>query len=632
VTLELVRRDATVRMLPKWLLVGALAASALEGVRTLQRLKSGPAAGQTEADLLFLIFLLWVPLACYLMFGKTNQRCGRFDLTLPLTAKRLWLTHLIAVISSGIAMLAIAAGVVSLRDKLVASIPGNIPVPDSGVGPLVAPFLSGLILASVVLQAPAPTLHRIRASRWSMAYSAATAIGLLALVVTLSLLPLALTLVPLIAALVLGWRTLRSLPEGFTLVPRGPEEPRLRIDSPQGDGAAEVGPSRDWPSVRSDRRRGLAREWFLLRIMFGLFLRGIAPGQLLKIPANVISAPILFFWGIVLSGILFGDEDIWFFFLLITVYMLLAFLAAPMAQLHLLDPLPLSRRRLFAMLALSGLLTMWAGYGAGRLWMIEKREPSSAVEFTTERSRLVPPLPTESGMIRVPIEYLEIAWSGHPPETRSPWGESHAPWSVPLFRGSRAVLYSPFSTPDESSPGFVALQLGRAIETVYGVSVPPEQIRDRVLETGESGEIVATPEALAELLPAADTHRRSTGSIFPLLFTAVGLLWLLVFWTYLKTFRSDKSEAARKWAFFGMLGLLLGLHLLQTASIILGFARVWVAAGVPKILLRHVGESIPGGQAVVWILCLIVLVTGYRMVESRFRRIEVPVPRIHPEI
>ena len=66
------------------------------------------------------------------------------------------------------------------------------------------------------------------------------AIGLLALVFTLSLLPLALTLVPLIAALVLGWRTLRSLPEGFTLVPRGPEESGSRTDSPQEDRAAEV--------------------------------------------------------------------------------------------------------------------------------------------------------------------------------------------------------------------------------------------------------------------------------------------------------------------------------------------------------------------------------------------------------
>ena len=66
-----------------------------------------------------------------------------------------------AVTLSGAWLLALSSAIVLLRDRLVAGLPGSPPVPRSDVFALALPFLAGLILAVVLLQAPHPSLYRI---------------------------------------------------------------------------------------------------------------------------------------------------------------------------------------------------------------------------------------------------------------------------------------------------------------------------------------------------------------------------------------------------------------------------------------------------------------------------------------
>ena len=84
--------------------------------------------------------------------------------------------------------------------------------------------------------------------------------------------------------------------------------------------------------------------------------------------------------------------------------------------------------------------------------------------------------------VSVPYANLEIAWDGEVPELTSPWGEHHPASSSPLFRGSKATLYSPFNSPDEGSAAFEAHLTSRAIESVHGISIPPEEVQERYFE------------------------------------------------------------------------------------------------------------------------------------------------------
>ena len=110
-------------------------------------------------------------------------------------------------------------------------------------------------------------------------------------------------------------------------------------------------------------------------------------------------------------------------------YLLLAFVGPSMNQFHQLDPLPISRRLLFAVLTLPGLLALIASYGAGRIGVALVERPTELVEYRID----------ERGQyVWVPERFLEVAWGGETPILDAPWGESHPAWSLPLFRGSRA--------------------------------------------------------------------------------------------------------------------------------------------------------------------------------------------------
>ncbi len=356
--LGLLRRDPAVRAMPKWLVVAPLTATALEGARSLLvaiGLRSGsawPAGGY--GDLLLLSLTVWLPVALFLALGGVRQRCSHFDTVLPTPASRLWIAHLIAMILSAWAVLLSAAAVPVLRERWVVRLVAGAPVPEVTSLWVVLAAGAGVVLACALLQAWRTPLYRIPYSRGYAVWTLCVLAAMLAAVMALTVVHPLWLFVPMLASLVIALPGVRSLPGGFTLVPRTAQLRRRQAASPD-----------DAPLASREHRAG---RWFRDWTVFLILSRGIAPGQLWRVPVTLwLGMPVCFGWGVLLSGVLLGDAQVWIGIILLTPYILFAFLLAPLTQLSLLDPLPIPRRKLFAHIVLPPLVVLTAGYAAGRL-------------------------------------------------------------------------------------------------------------------------------------------------------------------------------------------------------------------------------------------------------------------------
>jgi len=626
VTFDLLRRDPSVQALPKWLLIAPLAASVLEGVRTLvfgMRLwRSGGEGTPLPADLFLLSFILWLPIALFLLLGRTGRRCTRFDLGMPLSARRLWSVHLIAVTLSSLAVLVATSAIVRLRDRLVGVMFDEAIVPPSNLLDLALPLAAGVVLAIVILQGRDRTVYTTSARRGSAAFAVATLVALYGLVVALAWLPPAVGLIPVALAVVLGLHFHRSLPAAFTTVP---------LEAQDGSAAIDVGSGAAWSSARP--RGGFAERLRRNLSIFHILSRGVAPGQLIEMPALLaFGYPFIVLWGVLVSGVVFS-EDFRSWMLFLTAYLLYAFLPAPMVQLYALDSLPISRRRLFAFIVLPLLILMSLGYGAGWTFGRLLKEPEPQVQFQeTVSESLVPPYPFEPAMVRVPVEHCRFAWDGNPPENGSPWGESHPAWTIPLFRGSTAVLYSPFSTSEGSSPEFVALQISRAVEAVYGRSLDPSEIMSRYLEVDDRGGVVPSEAGGLTLLsdyPELTAPREV--SAFPVFMLITTVLYLFTASLCLRSYRVTVPHGRRMVIFFALGGWLFAMHLALTALFVTRVVRETVVSGLLTIFVDRLTEFLPGGTFAVWVVCALLSWAAYRIAESEFERVEAPVPRGKPD-
>ena len=299
VTLALIRRDPSFRGLLKWVLIAPMSCSVLMGVIGLLVYRSGP--GFLQHDLyrtIWLLAVVWLPMGLFLFLGKTGVRCGNFDMVLPVDARRLWLTHTMAVFVSGCAIALASIGIVALHDRLRQRLTDGT-FPNLGASGLIVPTIAGLALAVIILQSRDPALRTIRRSPAALWSTAAVFLGVFVVMVVLESVSVFWAVVPAIVAFVVGARFLRTVPAAFTIVPREPED----IEDHRGIGTAEVGDD-GWAAVlRKREHRGAAARWRVNLTVLNVLSRGIAPGALIKVSlVPLVGAPILLLWGVFASG------------------------------------------------------------------------------------------------------------------------------------------------------------------------------------------------------------------------------------------------------------------------------------------------------------------------------------------
>jgi len=533
-------------------------------------------------------------------------------MALPLSTGNVWVAHVIAVALSTLA-LSVTAGVgVMIVNRLVAKLSGDAPVPQTGMLTIAVPLFVNLLLAVVLLQIPKPELFRIPFGKGFGLAAVAGLVALMGLTVGLATVPLFWSLPPLGIAVALALRSYRGLPPAYSLVPLKPDSV-----SPTQDAATD---RTDWMAMPKAGRRV---RWTLLLQLYRVLTsgggsRGGSVGKPIVIP---LALPVLFLWGTLLAALSSGEMEMSLSYIVFTVFFLLSLLPGSMASLHVVDSLPVSRRTLFTLLSLPPLVAMVAGYGAGSLRGAAKSEANPPIRYQrAAASRYFPPWPTEKNTLRVSAEYCEIVWDGILPSLESPWGESHGPPAVPLHAGGRALLYSPFGTPEDASPEFVAWQLSRAIESVYGESVPTEEVLHRYLAPDPEGGIrlIDGGRLLQESLAGVEAPHAVL--VFPVVCTPVTLIYLLCVAIYLQAFRATRSDKFRMGVWRA---LIFGLIALLVAQLI----EPWAPIDFLKVLIRHAAAHLPGGQLAIWAVCFALFLGTYRLAQNRFLLIEVPLPR-----
>jgi hypothetical protein len=626
VILRRVWHDPVLRSLPIWLVTVALAASAIEGVRTLRAFKAARAATDDPLNLLLLVLAMWLPLSVFLFVGKTRQRCRRFDMALPVPARELWLSHMLAVVIAGGIVAVAAAAVVTLRDSMIGRLPGSPPVPEPGVLHVLLPLAGVWLLAVAMLQSPWPKLYRIPVTTIGVLLASVGASVALGLIVLLASVSSIWSLIPLALAILVILHGYRNVPAAFVLVQLEPERGDSR---PSSKAERRDAPAESWDEThREAPSTGFRAAWSRQLVVLRIFSTGELRG-LYRLPAGnlimtLFATPLIALWGFFMAGGVFSDDYLWNSSIILTAYLLLAFIVGPTQRLHLLDPLPISRRRIFASLVLPILATLTIGVVVGRSVLVAREGSHRLVEFQREDSHYFPPWTTKVDTLRIPFEFCAISGDGDVPQIESPWGESHDPWKVALFGSSGAVLYSPFSPRGEASPEFIALQISRAIEAIYGESVPYEEILERYLEIDDAGaaHLKAQGRPLQRGVDGLVAPPRI--HIDPLLLSLSATIYLLAASVYFRAFRAQLSDAFRKGVWIGLLVTMLGLHVLQFVFTAADLMEPRAPTALLEILVRqNVGAGL-GAATVVWSIALLMFFAAYGFALRQFQRIEVP--------
>ncbi len=592
----LLRRNGALRSLPLWgapLLLNAILILGLVFSSAIRR--------RSPVSATALVAVGWLTVAAFLAFGPGRSRCRPFDLALPISARTLWLANVAAVGLAALALVACYAASVAVAARVFrASLAFEPDVPSLALN-----LSAATVLATILLHAPRPSLVRPSFTVGYAVWAGTIVFGMLGLLAALDgsgpMIGLGL-LAASAGAVAIAYQ---SVPPAFAVVRRAPQG--RRTPAPPASPARVAAAAGDEPRARGHgflHRAtrtfvfGLSGGWKLLLSYFfvvivGLFVGGVTKGWVSED----------------------GLNDLRFVYLPLGSYVLFTVILPQLAVLHHLDSLPLSRRRLFVGLTLPVALAFVAAFGAGALVATRSDARTEYVDFSrNERDG--------QWFLSAPLRVYRIAWDGRAPTITSPWGESHPPESAHFVRGLRPVIWNPFSAPPGASARFVALQISRAAEVVYGDAISPEAIENRWLETGADGAVVGRGEHLSLRAERPALTPRS-GPVFPVVMALTLAPWLLLVAILLRTFRAGLGDRVRRAAFVGIVVVFMATMLAIFGAMVANVARPWLIRAliqIPAWGLR--GSAI--GIAAAWAICALLTFAAYRVAEVQFLRMEIP--------
>lgn len=642
---DLVRRDPLIRALPKWLVVSAVGATLVVNVLTYltfagrRASDAGAAGGALGADAhlggaaaapSFQGAVFWtpwlgyaLPLAAFMIVVVRARRCRPLECALPLPAPRLWLAHLAAALLAGAALLLPIVAVMATAHRWL--VPQGLLPAASAVQLKAWPAAAAYALACVLVLSVRPGLAALPAGARRGWLTFGAVLGVLAVSAALHRWPAWLALVPAAAAVAVAARTWRTLPPSLLLVARvsgaaGRGGDRDRAGAAVGAAAAPrmfAAAGAGSESGAAAATRASSRDRAALAKVVWRTTHG-SPKLVFNVVFILLFAAVLSnmterAWGM--------SEGQFLLFLPMTWYLLLVSISMEMGRFHVLDALPLSRRRLFA----AWVGPTWAVVVAGYLLGVavgDRYEPRRELLMFASFRPGAPPT------LLVPRTSWELAWDGRVPPATAPWGETQTPVSEPLWRGGRPVLYKPFSTPAGSSERFVAWQIARAAAAVYGASLDPEELRSRYLTTDGSGQVTLSTPSLSLVRDHPALRPVARGPLMPLVMLLVGVPWALLLALALRLHRPGVTARARR---IGLVGIPAGIMAVHVAGVALAMSHVLDYDGLSAaivILAHRLGGAWPGGAWGLWSATLAVLAALWWWVAGQFARIEfAPAPR-----
>ena len=578
-TLAGIARHRSWRMLPLWTFAAGVNTSVLLGIVAYRSVRE-----EVTLSTLALALVGWVGVATYLAFADVRTRCSHFEMSLPVRARDLWLRNIFTHLVGGLVVIGSTLGVIVAHFAFRS---GLSVTPRDRL--LMVALVLGVVLATMLLQIPKPSLAKIPSGSghivWTVLVLAGTPL-LLALTSSWGLPGLALLVVLVVIVAV---RLYVSVPAAYSMLPKDSQpvdHDATTTRVPTGD------PSR----------------WLLPMTI----ARCVSAG-----PKELLVIPIVFLVGVVLGGGLLAmglgsERELRYLYLPMAIYMMFAVIGPRLASLHYLDALPIPRRSLIAMLVIPYLLLLAAGYGAGAYLAIETRAQLEYVNFEEGE---------EGFHVTAPLRVYKMSQSGTVPAAMSPWGESYQPDALRPLEWISTTVYSPYGSSPTNSARFVALQISRAAEEVYGLSISLETIEQRYLITREDGSVVPRGEGLTLRTDYPDI-KAAAGPMFPVLMTLVAAPWLLLVALLLRAYRPGVREWVRQTIVWGSLGVLMAFWVWTSMTTLFGVMEPWAIRSVVEIVVIRVGQS-SVGIFVAWMVALALLITTYRIAHRQFLRMEI---------
>lgn len=596
-----VRHHPLFRSLPKLMgIVTALSSLAIN-ILTFRIFKS--AEGMVAYDgqpLLWFQMIVLMGAAAGLLWRGAHMRSEYWYTGLPIPAEQLWRGHLFAMLAGFMGLLAmqlvVSGGFIQLLNHLV----GHPVMPWGKLAMVfVRPALVLVFLAGMVASFEPSLVDLTKAPGWAprrWLLLASTALILL----VLSFLPSVVGFIPAAFGVGFAWRSRRHLSPGLVMGEAG-EDAAAESDLKQwnDDSNSKVKYRGDSPLVNLAVINQLFKIPYQYTFLMGLFIG---------------------FFGILLAGANpFSEGAMRDSFRLnnvfITLYLLFALTGEFAQRLHKVDALPVSRVKLLRYLVLPGLLAMLLSYGGGRLWMEWKNVPDEKIQFQDAYGKFG---------AAVSPGFSEMKRKGFTVDVQAPWGESHtaeARHSVPITFSIMAA-HTPYLTDGATSREFLAWQLSRATEDIYGVFIEPDELDRRYIQESDDGGFYI-PRKGFTVARDYGLKPSSGGPVGAFILGPLLAGWFFLTGIYFSLLRSTRTITWSRNVWWVFMGLLFSLHFLQ----VLGKVPFWNSFGGAVLVFstaRNLDQWGWQGDGLAYGLAFLLVGLAWSFCIRMFRAVESP--------